>query len=68
VGLRGAKAVLSALVDRTGRDDWRMPPLAELGRATMSNGRKLGMGALRGYLAVAMIMVIVKIVQSALAH
>ena len=65
---RGAKAVPAAPVDRTGREDWRMPPLAELGRATMSSGRKLGMGALRSYLAVAMIMVIVKIVQSALAH
>jgi Mn2+/Fe2+ NRAMP family transporter len=55
-------------VDRTGRDDWRMPPLAELGRSTMSTGRKVGMGALRAYLAVAMVMVIVRIVQAALGH
>jgi Mn2+/Fe2+ NRAMP family transporter len=55
-------------VDRTGRDDWRMPPLAELGRSTMSTGRKVGMGALRAYLAVAMVMVIVRIVQAALGR
>jgi Mn2+/Fe2+ NRAMP family transporter len=55
-------------IERTGRENWRMPPLAELGRANMSTGRKLGMGALRLYLAVAMIMVIIKIVQVALGH
>jgi hypothetical protein len=55
-------------VDRTGRDGWRMPPLATLSKPVMSTGRKLGLTALRSYLAVAMIMVIVKIVQVALAH
>jgi len=34
----------------------------------MSAGRRIGMGALRLYLAVAMILVIVKIVQVALGH
>jgi hypothetical protein len=43
-----------------------MPPLAELTRPVMSTGRKIGMGALRLYLAVAVILVIVKIVQVAL--
>ena len=55
-------------VDRTGRENWRMPPLSELGRARMSLGRRIGMGALRLYLAAAMILVIVKIVQVALGH
>ena len=49
-------------------DDWRMPPLAELGRASMSTGRKIGMGALRLYLAVASVLVVVKIVELALGH
>lgn len=49
-----------------GAVDWRMPPLAELTRPVMSTGRKIGMGALRLYLAVAVILVIVKIVQVAL--
>ena len=55
-------------VDRAGREAWRMPPLALLSRPSMSAGRKVGMSALRLYLAVAMILVIVKIVQLALGH
>jgi hypothetical protein len=55
-------------IDRTGRDSWRMPPLALLQRPAMSAGRKVGMGALRLYLGVAMILVIVKIVQLAFTH
>jgi Mn2+/Fe2+ NRAMP family transporter len=52
-------------VDRTGRSGWRMPPLTLLDRPVMSAGRKLGMSALRLYLAVAMILVIVRIVELA---
>jgi len=50
------------------RGTWRMPPLSELGAPVVSRARKLGLAALRGYLAVAMIMVIVKIVEVAVAH
>jgi NRAMP (natural resistance-associated macrophage protein)-like metal ion transporter len=53
-------------IDRTGQDQWRMPPLAVLSRPTMSTGRKIGMSALRLYLAVAMVLVIVRIVQLAI--
>jgi len=55
-------------VDRAGRETWRMPPLTELSRVRMSLGRRIGMGALRLYLAAAMILVIIKIVQVALGH
>jgi Mn2+/Fe2+ NRAMP family transporter len=55
-------------VDRTGRSGWRMPPLTLLDRPVMSTGRKLGMSALRLYLAVAMILVIVRIVELATMH
>ena len=44
------------------RDTWRMPPLAELGTPVVSTARKIGLTALRGYLFIAMILVIVKIV------
>jgi Mn2+/Fe2+ NRAMP family transporter len=44
------------------RDTWRMPPLAELGTPVLSTGRKVGLTLLRGYLFIAMILVIVKIV------
>jgi Mn2+/Fe2+ NRAMP family transporter len=53
---------------RDGRDSWRMPSLALLQRPVMSAGRKIGMAALRLYLAAAMILVIIKIVQLALGH
>ncbi len=45
---------------------WTMPPLALLERPVWSPGRKAGMLMLRGYLLVAMILLIVKTVQ--LAH
>ena len=57
-----------APVDRAGREEWRMPPLALLSRPSISAGRKIGMSALRLYLAVAMILVIIKIVQLAIGH
>jgi NRAMP (natural resistance-associated macrophage protein)-like metal ion transporter len=53
-------------IDRLGRDGWRMPPLETLTRPVMATGRKIGMGALRTYLAVAMVLVVVRIVQVAL--
>jgi len=58
----------AAPADRAGRQTWRMPPLALLQRPAMSTGRKIGMSALRLYLAIAMILVIIKIIQLALGH
>jgi hypothetical protein len=58
----------AAAIDRTGRDSWRMPPLALLHRPAMSGARRIGMSALQLYLGVAMILVIIKIVQLALGH
>jgi hypothetical protein len=42
-----------------------MPPLATLTRPAMATGRKIGMTALRSYLLIAMILVIVEV---ALGH
>jgi Mn2+/Fe2+ NRAMP family transporter len=64
-GPAGARAGLDA---PGGRESWRMPPLAMLRRPAMSTGRKIGMSALRLYLAVAMILVIVRIVELAIGH
>jgi Mn2+/Fe2+ NRAMP family transporter len=47
---------------------WRMPPLSELSRPRWSAGRRLGLLALRGYLVVAVGLVVVKIVELSLAH
>ncbi|MBW0010448.1 MAG: hypothetical protein JO063_10090, partial [Pseudonocardiales bacterium] len=54
-------------LDRGMRATWRMPPLALLTRPTLSTGRRLGLTVLRGYLVVAAGMVIVRVVQLALA-
>jgi hypothetical protein len=47
---------------------WRMPPLSELPRPVITGARRIGLLGLRGYLAIAMVMVIVKIVETALGH
>jgi NRAMP (natural resistance-associated macrophage protein)-like metal ion transporter len=50
------------------RASWRMPPLALLTRPRLSTGRRLGLTVLRGYLAIAAAMVVVRVVQLALPH
>ena len=53
--------------NREGAATWRMPPLALLTRPQLSTGRRLGLTVLRGYLLIAMALVIVRVVQLALA-
>jgi len=43
--------------------NWRMPPLALLKPVTWSPGIRLGMIALRGYLVIAAVLLLVKAVQ-----
>jgi Mn2+/Fe2+ NRAMP family transporter len=50
------------------RDNWRMPPLNRLAAPAISGARKAGLTALRLYLFIAMILVIVKVVETALGH
>lgn len=45
------------------RISWRMPPLALLKPVQWSAGTKLGMGMLRGYLVVSVVLLIVKAIQ-----
>jgi hypothetical protein len=47
------------------RENWRMPPLTLLERPTWSPGRKLAILALRGYLVVAVALLVVKAAQLA---
>jgi Mn2+/Fe2+ NRAMP family transporter len=56
-----ARAVTRAL-----RDTWRMPPLHELPPPQLTVATRLWMGAMRGYLVVAVGLVIVKVVQMAM--
>jgi Mn2+/Fe2+ NRAMP family transporter len=55
-------------IDRTGRNDWRMPPLDTLAPATLRRGEKLWLTVLRLYLVVAGGLVLVRIGQLALTH
>jgi len=47
------------------RATWRMPPLELLPRPVWSAARRVGMLALRGYLLVAVLLLVVKVVQLA---
>jgi Mn2+/Fe2+ NRAMP family transporter len=53
-------------VSRQDRDNWQTPNLATLARPAMSPIRRAGLFTLRGYLAVAVALVIVKIVEAGL--
>ncbi|WP_168790933.1 NRAMP family divalent metal transporter [Paraburkholderia aromaticivorans] len=50
------------------RAAWRMPPLDELPAPQLTMSKRVWMGVLRGYLIVAVALVIVKVVQMALLH
>ena len=45
------------------RDTWRMPPLSLLDRPKWSRGRLIGMYLLRGYLVVAVILLLIKAIE-----
>jgi Mn2+/Fe2+ NRAMP family transporter len=60
---RGITATPVPTVGGAERATWRMPPLALLKPVTWSPGLKLGMSALRGYLVISAILLIVKAVQ-----
>jgi Mn2+/Fe2+ NRAMP family transporter len=66
--LRSLRVHSSVEVDRRDRETWRMPPLNVLTKPVMSTGRKIALTILRSYLAIAMILVIVRLVQMALAQ
>ena len=65
--IRSLRAGSLAEVDRRDRETWRMPPLNMLSKPVMSAGRKVTLTVLGSYMAVAMILVIVRIIQMALA-
>jgi len=64
----GGPGLAVAVTDRDGRENWRMPPLALLRRPPVRLGRKIGMTVLWSYVAVATVLVAVKIIQLALGH
>ncbi|KWK83265.1 NRAMP family divalent metal transporter [Burkholderia ubonensis] len=61
--IRRNKRVIEPGVDRSLRDTWRMPPLGTLEPQAMTLSTRIWMGVLRGYLVIAVGLVIVKVVQ-----
>jgi Mn2+/Fe2+ NRAMP family transporter len=53
-------------VPREERDAWRMPPLTQLKPAILTNTNVLWLAVLRGYLVLAMVLVVVRLVMLAL--
>ncbi len=51
------------VMSREQRANWRMPPLNLLNRPKWSRGRVLGMWALRGYLVIAVVLLLVKAIE-----
>ncbi len=66
--LTAAGGALAAGSDPVDKLSWRMPPLSELPAPAIRGARRIGLLGLRGYLAIAMIMVVVKVVETALGH
>ncbi|MBN3817961.1 divalent metal cation transporter [Paraburkholderia sp. Se-20369] len=61
--IRRNKRVIEPRADRSLRDTWRMPPLDTLAPQSMTLSTRIWMGVLRGYLVIAVGLVIVKVVQ-----
>ena len=64
--IRRNKRVVEPAVDRSLRDTWRMPPLDTLEPQNMTVVTRIWMAVLRGYLVIAVGLVIVKVVQMTL--
>ena len=62
-------AILSEhVVDRSERPSWRMPPVALLAAPKLSMGNRVGLAVLRGYLLIATILVVARVIELALGH
>ena len=61
-------ATRGVAIDRSGRENWRMPPLATLTAPPVSAGRKFGMTGMWVYLLLAIAVVVVRIAQLAFGH
>jgi Mn2+/Fe2+ NRAMP family transporter len=66
MGRRASAREVHVPVEWYDRNTWRMPPLNRLSRPPLSRQRKIGLISLRGYLLVAFVLVVVKVVEVAL--
>ncbi|PCE26407.1 manganese transporter [Paraburkholderia acidicola] len=65
-GINGWADALSASLEKGSRDTWRMPPLNELPPPNLTLSKRIWMGVLRGYLVIAVALVLVKVIEMAL--
>jgi Mn2+/Fe2+ NRAMP family transporter len=65
---RRAPGYVAEFIDRSGRDEWRTPPLEQLGQVRFSPAVRVGLTVLRSYLALATVLVVVKLVSLMLGH
>ena len=68
MGRRRAPTHWVAVPHAVDKGAWRMAPLALLDRPALSGSRRLGLAVLRGYLVIASVLVVVRVVQLALGH
>ncbi len=66
-GRRGARGAVTVPVEWQKRETWRMPALHLLAKPALSTRRRAGLVILRAYLVVAFALVVVKVVEVALA-
>jgi Mn2+/Fe2+ NRAMP family transporter len=65
---RGSRARHPDTLSREDRETWRMPPLALLTRPEPSRSRLVALYSMRGYLVVAVLLLLVKAVQLGTSH
>jgi len=65
---RGARARPPDAFEREDRETWRMPSLALLTRPVPSRSRLVALYSMRGYLVIAVVLLLVKAVQLGTGH
>jgi Mn2+/Fe2+ NRAMP family transporter len=68
LGLAPAAPHPGKTMDTKTKENWRMPPLAMLAPVRMSAGRRAAMLGMWAYIALAFVLVIVRVIQLALGH
>jgi Mn2+/Fe2+ NRAMP family transporter len=64
-GIHAWADTLAASLEKGNRDTWRMPPLDELPAPNLTLSKRIWMGVLRGYLVIAVVLVLVKVIEMA---
>ncbi len=68
IGTRGSLAPAVSERAKEERFTWRMPPIALLTRPVPSRGRRIGMTAMGAYIAVAVLLLLVKAIELGFSH